>query len=182
MLIGVCANIHMSKLKPLKLCSPACVVVSAPTPVMSGAASSSDVSASLAKARTATGAASSTDTDASLAKARTVRWTRPAIEERPAIEDIPGEDLPLTDFLGVVPPLAKAGTHDVLAGTGFEGSVARASFLAMTKFFNPSKLLAARSSPLCASSCYRCGCEGCVPVMHGRVSRSFEKGWSRSPS
>ena len=37
-------------------------------------------------------------------------------------------------------------------------------------------------SPLRSSSCDRCGCEGRVPVMRGRVSRSFETGWTRSPS
>ncbi len=55
MLIGVCTVRHMPTLKPFKHCSPACVAVSAPQPAMSGAASSSDVSASLAKARTRQG-------------------------------------------------------------------------------------------------------------------------------
>ncbi len=99
MLIAVCTNTHMSKLKPFKPCSPACVAVAhtALSPAMSGAASSTDVNAYSAKPGTVTPTTRGTITDAPSAKAGAAvnRWTSARMVPRPEIEDVSDDFVPL---------------------------------------------------------------------------------------
>ena len=155
MLIGIVTTLHMTKLKPFKPHSPACVAVAynARSPAMSsstGAASSTDVNAFSAQAGTVTpttanapsaqagavGDATGQGADASSAQAGTAsrsRWTKGRKFERPDIDDdVPG-DLPLAAF-PTEPPSAQAGVLDAVDGEGFDISVARASVLGFYKF------------------------------------------------
>ncbi len=153
MLIGICTNTQMSKLKPFKPCSPACVAVAhtAPSPAMSGAASSTDVNAFSAKAGTVTPTTGGTITDAPSAKAGAVavnRWTSttPRILPRPDIEDLSDDFVPLSAFPTVGPPSAKAEVLTAVAGEGFAVAKSLASLLALTRFFDPTGMLEARAA------------------------------------